>query len=327
VRLLYHHRTVHAETRDDNVTYLVFHSKEGLSAARARVFVDSTGDGDVCALAGCPFEYGGEESPHAQPMTLCFKLKLDRAVLESDPELEDTSYSAWRKAYGERIEGAFQRAKREGRVETPRHNVLMFPSVDPTVVHFNSTRVVHKSGVKGEELSEAEIEGRRQMRQLWRLLAEEIPIFRNSRLYSIAPQIGIRETRRILGRQYLSREDFTRAAKFPDGVARVNYPVDIHSPDGEGTEITRLPEGEWYEVPFGCLLPKGVHNVVVGSRCISADRAVHASARVMPPVVSIGQAAGTAAVIAVEKGIPVDEVDGTALKARLIAAGRNLVPG
>ena len=271
-------------------------------------------------------EYGGKESPHAQPMTLCFKLELDREVVESDPELEDASYSAWRERYGERIQEAFRRAKAEGRLENPRQNVLFFHSVDPLVVHFNSTRVIHRSGIEGVELSEAEIEGRRQMRSLVDLLRAEIPVFRGAKLHSVATQIGVRETRRVRGRQYLTRGDFERASKFPDGIARVRYPIDIHSPDGEGTESARLPEGEWYEVPFGCLVPEDVHNVVVGSRCISADRAVHGSMRVMPPVCSVGQAAGTAAAMAVEKDVPVDEVDGVELKARLIEAGRNLVP-
>lgn len=323
VRLLYHHRPVLVETSGREITAVVLHSKGGLTVARAKVYVDSTGDGDLAALAGCSFEYGEGGSPYVQPMTLCFKLRVEPKDLPT--EYREKGAYAWVTEHRHEIQEAYRKAKKEGRVSNPRGNVLMFPAVDKYVVHFNSTRVQRLSAINGEELSAAEIEGRRQMRELTSFLRAEISIFKNARLHSVAAQIGVRESRRIRGRNYVTRDDFLRAAKFPDGIVRCNYPIDIHSPEGEDTEIVGVPKGEWYEIPFGCLLPRDMDNLVLACRALSADTAVHGSVRIMPPVCSLGQAAGTAAATALEKSVPVCEVDGVELKARLIRNGRNLV--
>ncbi|MFC1672171.1 FAD-dependent oxidoreductase [Planctomycetota bacterium] len=323
VRLLFHHRPVLVETEGRNIAAAVLHSKSGLAAARGKIYVDSTGDGDLAAMAGCSFEYGGEGTPHAQPMTLCFKLKIDPADVPEE-YLERGAYW-WARENRDTINKVYLKARSEGRTTNHRDNVLMFPALDRFVIHFNSTRVIQKSGVNGVELSEAEIEGRKQMLELISILKEGVPFFRNAKIYSVAPQIGVRETRRITGRDYITRDDFVRCARYPDGIARCNYPIDIHNPNGEGTEITRIDKDSWYEVPFGCLLPKDIDNLIIGCRAISADKAAHASFRVMPPVCSIGQAAGTAAAMALQDSIPVCEVDGIHVKRRLIKNGRNLV--
>ena len=203
--------------------------------------------------------------------------------------------------------------------------MLKFRCVDEDTVHFNTTRIVKKSAIDGGELSAAEIEGRRQLREYLNFFRTKISVFRNCRIYSIAPQVGMRESRRICGRNYLTREDFSRCAVFEDGIARVTYPIDIHSTSGSGTEITRLPKGRWYEIPYGCLLPRDVDNLVMACRGISVSHAVHSSMRVMPPVCSIGQAAGTAAALALAAGCMPFEIDGKALKDDLIKQGRNLV--
>ena len=158
------------------------------------------------------------------------------------------------------------------------------------------------------------------------MLRAEVPIFKNARVYSIAPQIGIRESRRIKGRNYVTREDYQVGRTFPDGILRVTYPIDIHSPTGSGTEITRLPKGAWYEIPYGCIVPKDIDNLLMACRAISVDHAVHSSMRVMPPICSLGQASGTAAAMAIAAGIAPHELDGEKLQARLIELGRNLIP-
>jgi hypothetical protein len=324
VRLLFHHRAVHVETTERNILGIVLHSKSGLTAAQAKLYVDATGDGDVAALAGCDFEYGGEDTPDVQPMSLCFKLKLSR---EGVPEQHKNTevLSSLVDIYDDQIQEVYQAAKASGEITCPRENVLKFRSVEKDTVHFNTTRIVKLSAIDGTQLSAAEIEGRRQVRQLLKLFQDRIPIFRNCRLYSIAPQIGVRESRRVRGRSYLVREDFLRGAKFPDGIARVTYPIDIHSTSGSGTEIVHLPEGVWYEVPYGCLLPRDMDNLLMACRAISVSHSVHSSMRVIPPVCSIGQAAGTAAAMALAADCLPFELDGKELKADLIRQGRNLV--
>lgn len=327
VRLLFHHRLAHVETKEGKISGIVLHSKSGFSLATADIYIDSTGDGDLGAMAGCEVEMGGETSAAVQPMTLCFKLKLSEEDLPAGAKLTKKtpaiSFAREKNTFA-KIQEAYQKAKVDGRVECPRENVLMFGGTDPAIVHFNSTRVVFKSAVNGKELSEAELEGRKQLRQYFEFLRNEIPIFKHCRIHSIATQIGVRESRRIRGNDYLVRDDFTNASKHKDSIARVTYPIDIHSTTGGGTEITRMKVGDWYEIPYGCIVPKKIENLLMACRGISVDHAIHSSMRVMPPVVSIGQAAGTAAAFAVEKGVSPDKIDGVELKQSLIKRGRNL---
>ena len=112
-----------------------------------------------------------------------------------------------------------------------------------------------------------------------------------------------------------------RRAKFPDAIARCNYPIDIHSTTGSGTELVHIPRGEYYEIPYGCIVPKDVSNLTIGSRCVSADHAAHSSMRVMPPVCSVGQAAGMAAALAVKKGVGQARLDGVEVRESLKAQG------
>ncbi|MBN1669536.1 MAG: FAD-dependent oxidoreductase [Kiritimatiellae bacterium] len=331
VDLLYHHRAVHVETDSRRITGVVLHSKSGLSVATAEIVIDSTGDGDVAALAGCGFQCEGENGAPVQPMTACFKLKIDPRDLPADlrrtpPEgsVRDWLRDPLKEQAG-LIQKVYRDARRAGKLLNRRGDVLMFGSVEPDVIHFNSTRISGRSPIDGGDLSAAEIEGRQQILELVNLLRENVPLFKHARLHSIAPQIGIRESRRINGRARVTRDDFKRGTAYPDGVVRVTYPIDIHSPKNGGTEITRLPPGAWYEIPYGCLVPNDIDNLLIGSRCISVDTAVHSSVRVMPPVCSLGQAAGTAAAMALEKGVVPPEIDGVELKERLIANGRNLV--
>ena len=121
-----------------------------------------------------------------------------------------------------------------------------------------------------------------------------------------------------MGEYVLTVDDVLEAVKQADGIARSRYPVDIHSPTGEGTVIQRLPPGEFYEVPYRCLVPRNVDNLVIGSRCISATHEAHSSLRVMPVVAGIGEAAGIAAAWAARDGISPREVDGTALNDRVL---------
>jgi hypothetical protein len=215
----------------------------------------------------------------------------------------------------------YRAAKAEGRIRCPREDVLFFRSVEEDRIHFNTTRIVGADATDTLSLSAAEIEGRRQVWEIFRFLRAEVPGFENARLHAIAANVGVRESRRVRGHAYLTRADYERAARFPDAVCRVNYPIDIHNPAGEGTEIVHLPKGEWYEIPYGCLVPVDCENLLVAGRPISVDHAVHASMRVMPPACTIGQACGTAAAMAVQEGITPAEVDGVAVRRSLIEQG------
>ncbi len=324
VQLLYHHRVAHVQIKDRHIQSVVLHSKSGFTAATAKTYIDCTGDGDVAALAGCKFEYGQASNSQCQPMTLCFKLKLDRKNFSSDHATTDSVLYPLSPIDKEAVQEAYQKGIESGEIQCPRENILIFRGIEDDLVHFNTTRVIHHSAINGQELSNAEVQARQQLRQIVKVLCRDIPLFKNARLHSIAPQIGIRESRRILGRYYVTLEDCKANCMYDDCIACITYPIDIHNPDGKGTELVHFPRGFWYGIPWRALLPRDIDNLAMGCRSISVDHAIHSSCRVMPPVCSFGQAAGTAAGMAVHQKIDLCEVNGIELRKQLIQDGRSL---
>ena len=308
VKLFYHHTFFDVVKGGKRISAMIFTGKSGLSAIRAKMVIDSTGDGDVAAGAGCDFEFGNADG-YCQPMTLCFKLShVDRSRTPDHRTISEL----------------YCRAKEAGKIDCPREDVLFFSDFDGDVVHFNTTRVIQHDGTNAEELSEAEIIARKQMREFLVFLRASVPGYEQAEIQSVASQIGVRESRRILGLEYLTIEAFERRAKFPDAIARVNYPVDIHNPSGSGTDLRMLGADEYYEIPYGCIVPPSVENLLMGCRAISVDHALHSSMRVMPPVCSIGQAAGMAAAMALKAGCNPAELEGSKVRAALKEFGANL---
>jgi hypothetical protein len=308
VDLLYHHQLAGVTRDGRHVGALVLLSKSGFSAVRGQQYVDCTGDGDLAAAAGCRFEQGGP-SGHCQPMTLCFKLsQVDRSRM---PEREE-------------INRLYDAAPQRGEIDCSRENVLFFHWLEDDVIHFNTTRILHRDATCGPELSAAEVEGRHQLRQFLCFFRTRVPGFEQAKLHSMAAHIGVRESRRVRGIDYLTREAFTEARKCVDAIARVRYPVDIHNPDGTGTEILTMPEGDWYEIPFGCVVAQDADNLLVGGRPISVDHAIHSSMRVMPPATSVGQGAGMGAALAAARHCRPADLDGVEVRQSLVAQGARL---
>jgi hypothetical protein len=174
------------------------------------------------------------------------------------------------------------------------------------MVGVNTTKV-NVTGLNPENLTKAEIEGRKQTLELVQFLREYVPGFEDSVLLYFPTHLGIRETRRIVGRYVLTIEDIQSAANFPDGIARCRYPVDIHDPSEQGPVLRNLDEP--YSVPFSSLQPKNVKNLLVAGRCLSASHEALASVRVMATCMAMGQAAGTAAAICLKRGVAQYSID------------------
>ena len=310
VDCLYHHEFFDVVVEDGKIAAAVFLSKSGLCAIKAKYYIDGTGDGDVAFKAGCPFEYGNDEG-FGQPMTLCFKL---------------SGVDVKRMPSREEINRIYDVAKQNGEIDCPRENVLWFPAPEADTIHFNTTRIIKKCGINGADLSFAEKEGRRQMLQITAFMRKKIKGFENARIHSIAAQVGVRESRRILGEHYQTVDDFVNCKKYADSIARVRYHVDIHNPTGSGTTFMRLPAGEWYELSFKTLVPQKCRNLLMGCRAISVDHTLYSSMRIMPVVCSIGQAAGMAAAIAAARNIDNTEIDTIEIHNNLIKEGARLIP-
>ena len=258
-------------------------------------FIDATGDAELSYLAGCECEVGRDGDGLCQPMTLCFRVGgIDKAKFEPFRPKMQALYKEW---------------QAEGKLSNPRENVLCFRNYNNGVIHFNTTRVTHKSPTDPFALTEAEITAREQVYEMMRFLREAVDGCENARLLSTALHIGIRESRRVIGDYVLCEKDLISLARFEDVVAVSNYAIDIHSPDGSGTRFQEFKDGEWYEIPYRALLPKGFENLLVAGRCISSTHEAQASYRIMPYCAEIGQAAGCAAAVAKKSGKTVRTVD------------------
>jgi hypothetical protein len=218
----------------------------------------------------------------------------------------------------------FGRARAEGRINNPRDNILCFRTTREGEVHFNQTRLVGVDGTSSEDLTKAEIEGRRQMWEFLEFLRRDVPGFEEAEIQMSGPQVGIRETRRVIGEYILTEEDVLEGRKFDDCIARGSYPIDIHNPTGSGTVIKRLPPGASYDIPYRCLVPLGVNNLLIAGRPISATHEAHSSLRIMPICIAVGQAAGTAAALCAKADIRPGELDIALLQSTLRAQGANL---
>jgi hypothetical protein len=280
----------------------VFH-KGGIEDLSADVFVDSTGDGDIAAWAGAKVEIGrGAPDNACQPMTASFRMA-------------DVDFS--RIPDGGEINRLFDEAKKNGEMTNPRENVLKFYTAHDGVMHFNSTRVLGESGLDGWSLTRAEVEGRRQVEELAGFMKKKIAGFEKAYLSKTGTQIGVRESRRVLGAYVLTADDVVAGRKFDDGISCGSYAIDIHNPSGAGTQMIYLKEGVYYHIPYRCLIPEGPDNLIVASRCISATHEANSSLRVMPIIWGIGQAGGTAAALAVKGKVKPGAVDVVKLRATL----------
>jgi hypothetical protein len=299
----------------------VFETKSGPVAIRAKVVVDCTGDADLAVQAGAPHEVGRADGL-VQPMTLMFRMaQFGHAAFE---EYVKRNPKQWRGVHG--LWDLVREATQAGVLKLPREDILFFGTPHEGEVSVNSTRVTRVNGTDVWDLSYAEWKSRQQMRQIAEFLREYVPGFEDSYVVQSGVNVGVRETRRILGDYQLTADDVLSARKFPDAIARGAYPVDIHNPEGSGTILKRLPPGEAYDIPLRCLMPRGAEGLVVAGRCISGTHEAHSSYRVMPIVMATGQAAGICAAIAARSGVMPRAVGAPQVQRELVRQKASLRP-
>jgi hypothetical protein len=295
VHVLLHVTLCTVQAEEGRVRSASFMSKTGMLNFHAAYFIDATGDADLCVMAGFRTQLGRKEDQLCQPMTLCFRI----ANVDMD------AFYANRP----RINQIYQQFQREGKIRNPRENVLIFVHPVRNMLHFNTTRIVKLNPVDPFDLTRAEMEAREQMFEMVSFLKENIPGFEHADLAFSAPQIGVRESRMIEGEYVMTGDDVLSGRKFEDSISAGNYDIDIHNPEGTGTDIYSLPKGAYYTIPYRSLVPKGSQNLLVAGRCISADHAAQASVRIMPICATLGEAAGVAAAVASKDHTDVGTVD------------------
>lgn len=316
IDLLLHTVCVGAIVEDGAVRGVVTESKSGRRAIRAGVTIDCTGDGDIAFRAGAAMRQGRESDGRCQPVNTTFLL----AGVDYDRAL------AWGLAHPRMTRALAARAREAGELDDGVEiRGVGARTMYPDVTYHNMGHIFDIDVTRAEDLTRAEIAGRRQVRQIYTLYRRHVPGFENCRLAAVAPSVGLRESRRLAGAYTLTREDVLAGRKFADGIARHNFYLDVHSADGLKPEpgiviAQRPPEGDYYEVPYRCLLPERIEQLLVAGRCLSADRAALGSARTTVCCMAMGEAAGLAASRAVRLGRPPRGIDGAALKRDLLGA-------
>jgi hypothetical protein len=282
----------------NNPEGVILETKSGPLVIKAKTVIDCTGDGDIAALAGAPFEVGREEDGLTQPMTLIFRIGEFNRTRFKDYVKEHPN--EWFGVQG--LRQMVQKATQESKLNLPRENILFFGTLHNKEINVNSTRIIKVLGTDVWDLTYAEYMGRQQMKEIMAFLREYVPGFEESYVVQSGVKVGVRESRRITGEYKLNVDDIVKARKFPDVIARGTYPVDIHNPTGKGTAFKRLPPGESYDI-IRCLVPQKVDHLLVAGRCISGTHEALAAYRVMPTSMATGQAAGVCAALSARHGI------------------------
>ena len=316
VEVLFHAFGTGVAMADEHrIDAVLVETKSGRFAVRGKVFVDGSGDGDLAAWAGVPYDVGDGAGNMLYPSTM-FRIN------GVDP---GKAGRAW-----EIIPGLMDAAEQQGR-KFPRKKPIVRPQRNPIEWRANLTQIKNPSGtavsgIDARELSYGEVEGRRQCWDVFQFIKENTPGFEQSYIVEIAPQIGIRETRRIHGEYTLTDQDILGCRDFPDTIGIQGWPVEAHI-KGDVKFVFTPPSARGFnEIPYRIIVPQKIDNLLVAGRCASMSHEGQSSARVSGPCFIMGQAAGTAADLALGMGVAPRASDGAQLQQRLRAAGANLGP-
>ena len=310
---------------------IITEGKSGRETILVKVVIDCTGDGDVAFRAGVSCEKGDERGG-MQPPTLMFCMAgVDTEKLRfsicSEPETYDIDhippdyFAHNRRFIVVGLRKLIGKARQAG-LSIPTDRTILITGLREGEVWVNMTRVRGIDGTDQRSLSAGEIQAAGQIDDIRNYLISYVPGFEKAFLTRTAPFLGIRETRRIVGRYVMTRQDILGCRRFDDAIAVGSYPVDLHSPDDEDCTLEWC--GDCYDIPYRSLLPQGVENLLVAGRCISTTHEAMAAIRVMSTCMAMGEAAGRAAALAVRKDISPSAVDVTKLRNQLLARGAYL---
>lgn len=315
VHMLFHAWAASVIKEGSRISALVVETKSGRQAVVANAFIDCSGDADVAAFAGVPFEVGDGHGNSLFPTTMFRVGHVDAPrALAAVGEF---------KAINDLMDRA--RAERPGSYDFPREGAILRPQIDPREWRANVTQIRNAqgkamSGVDAQELSAGEVEGRRQIREYFRFLKAEVPGFEGSSIIDIAPQVGIRETRRIQGLYALTGEDILSSASFDDSIGVNAWPMELHGDGRIDWGFPRDADNATNQLPWRMLVPaSGADNLLVAGRCASMTHEGQSAARASGGCFVMGQAAGTAA--ATLGGARFADVDVKTLQQTLVKDG------
>lgn len=340
VELLYGASYVNAVVENERIEAVLAQTLEGLLRIDTSFVIDGTGDAQVAYTCDCPFEAGDPENNHEnQNMSLRFAVgnidfkAVNKFLLElgedADPNSEQTYMAHEWKSTEAPLYKVFCEGLENGDLE--HADGVYFQSFTSKafgrgVMYFNCPEAPRcRNTTDSLEVSQGVADCRASAVRVHRFLQKYVPGFEDSTIISFAQLAGVRESRRIVGQYWLTIEDYNARAKFPDGIAQSAYPVDVHGkfalvhPKG-------FAPGEFFEIPYGCLVPKGVKNLLVAGRCSSASFWAQSAIRIQLVCHALGEAAGIGAAMAMDLSCDAGQVDGAAVRAEMIARGGTFAP-
>lgn len=317
VNVVLHATVIAALTDGDRVTGVRASTKQGTLDVSASMTIDASGDADVFAMAGRDFIVGADGK--VQNPTMIFRLA-------------GVDIGRFIGAYGEdsilpdEIAKAIAEANATGTHRLPRSKVFLFRTPRPNELLCNSTRVIGRDGrelhpLVAVDLTEAEIEGRKQVREYERFYRERLAGCEDAYVEDTGVQVGVRQTRQIVGTSRVTNSWVEAGRKAADGIARSPWPIELHS--GAKPRLTWLYE-DWYDVPFGCFIPTRGEGLLAAGRCLSAEHEAMASARVTAQCFSYGHAMGHAAALAVRERLGVRDLKAADVRELLTKDGAEL---
>lgn len=340
VKLMLHTLVVDTLRDSDRITGVVVEHKSGRQAIIADVVIDASGDGDVAASGGVDWEKGRTGDGLVQAPTLVFRLGgVNRKRFIAGCKNKDIMYREWLAPYPDLWDKQMQRldtmqviitggyaglveaARQAGELDVPQTRIVGVKLHYPDQFLVVMTRVLGLDPTDVDNMTDAYARVYQQVPQLVQFFRKWVPGFESSYLLELAPMIGVRESRRIMGDYVLNAEDIISGRQFNDVIALGGYHIDIHRPSGTWVESRNV---QTYDIPYRCLIARGVEGLMMAGKCISATHEGIASTRVIPICMAQGQAAGTAAALAVRRGLSPRDVDVKALQNSLIEAGAEL---
>lgn len=287
---------------------VVIENKSGRFVLEGTIVIDATGDGDVAAMAGVPFELGDAKGS-GQAMTTIFRMS-------------NVDFDKARDLDREQLRERLKQVIKAKEFRFSRVDAVLGPALPMGTFQLNITGIPGLSAIDARQLTEAEMEGRRQVFEYLKFFRKYQPGFENAEICNIAAQVGVRESRRILGRYCLNEDEVLAGKKSDDGIALGAWPVEFHDPD-EGRIVWKFLEQDdnYYTIPMGCLIPQNTRNLIMAGRCISTTHIAQASTRVIAQALAMGQASGTLAALAADSGRRTADVEADEVRRELSKQG------
>lgn len=335
VDVILHVEACRTEVENGRLNQVILYGKGNEVAVKADVFIDCTGDGDVAYLAGCSYEAGQPGTGVLQPPTVMFTLEnVDTkrlfdyieehpeemtfsATIDHRPGYDADYFRASKNHVFVGLRKIFDRLHAEGKCPVDRETLIYIKSMNEGEIYVNSTRLLNTDATDILSLTKAELEGQLQAAKLTEVLRENVVGFENCFISSIAPTLGVRETRRFKGIKYLTGDEICAGLIPDDTIGLGAYKIDIHSGTDRSTLFKTVEKP--FGIPYGCMVSAQISNLMFAGRCVSVDAATLASIRVMPHCMCMGQAAGQAAAMAISENILPAQVDTQKLRRELYA--------